>query len=71
MEPSNSEKRVLLIGAGLTGICVLRRLSENKDFKLTCFERNYDIGGQWLYTDQTVEDGFGRPIQTAMYKNVR
>jgi len=71
MEPSGSEKQVLVIGAGLAGICALRRLSENKDFKLTCFERNYDIGGQWLYTDQTVEDDFGRPIQTAMYKNVR
>jgi cation diffusion facilitator CzcD-associated flavoprotein CzcO len=41
-------KRIAIIGAGLAGISALRRLSENKLFQLTCFERNFDIGGTWM-----------------------
>lgn len=64
-------KRIAVIGAGLNGIAALRRLSEIDKFQLTCFEKNYALGGQWLYTDETVEDVFGRPIHTAVYNNLR
>ena len=63
-------KRIAIIGAGLAGISALRRLSENKLFQLTCFERNFDIGATWMYTDQTVKDSFGRPVTTAVYHNL-
>lgn len=56
MNKMSDIKRIGIIGAGLHGISALRRLSQNKDFKLKCFERNFDLGGIWLYTDQTKED---------------
>ncbi|XP_071137007.1 uncharacterized protein LOC143049522 [Mytilus galloprovincialis] len=65
------EKRIAVIGAGIMGISALRRLSENKKFLLTCFERNYDLGGLWLYTDQTDKDVYGRKINSAMYSNLQ
>lgn len=68
---SSDIKRVAVIGAGLTGISTLRRLSENKNFQLTCFEKNYELGGLWLYTDQTVEDDYGHPIHTGVYNYLR
>ena len=64
---SSDITRVAVIGAGLTGISTLRRLSENKNFQLTCFEKNYELGGLWLYTDQTVEDDCGRAQYILLY----
>ncbi|XP_076088426.1 uncharacterized protein LOC143058835 [Mytilus galloprovincialis] len=68
---SSDIKKIAVVGAGLTGLAALRRLSENKNFKLTCFERNYDIGGLWLYTDQTLQDDYGNPIHSAVYSNLK
>lgn len=68
---SNESKKIAVVGAGLTGLAALRRLSENKNFKLTCFERNYDIGGLWLYTDQTLQDDYGNPVHSAVYSNLK
>ena len=68
---SSDIKLVAVIGAGLSGISVLRRLSENKKFQLTCFEKNFKIGGTWIYTDQTSENGFETSITTGMYTNLR
>ena len=68
---SNDIKLVAVIGVGLSGISVLRRLSENKKSQLTCFEKNFKIGGTWIYTDQTSENGFETPITTGMYTNLR
>ncbi|CAG2231747.1 unnamed protein product [Mytilus edulis] len=64
-------KRIGIIGAGLHGISALRRLSQNENFKIKCFERNFDLGGTWLYTDQIKEDIYGRPITSAIYHNLR
>ena len=60
---SNDIKRVAVIGAGLSGICALRSLSEEKTFKLTCFEKNFKIGGTWIYRDQTSENGCEHQLQ--------
>jgi cation diffusion facilitator CzcD-associated flavoprotein CzcO len=68
---SNDIKLVAVIGAGLSGISVLRRLSENKKFQLTCFEKNFKIGGTWIYTDQTSVNGFETTITTGMYTNLK
>ncbi|CAG2242230.1 unnamed protein product [Mytilus edulis] len=65
------EKKIAVIGAGIMGISALRRLSENKRFLLTCFERNCDLGGLWVYTDQTENDVYGRKINSAMYSNLQ
>lgn len=65
------EKKIAVIGAGIMGISALRRLSENNRFLLTCFERNYDLGGLWVYTDQTENDVYGRKINSAIYSNLQ
>ncbi|VDI42243.1 Hypothetical predicted protein [Mytilus galloprovincialis] len=65
------EKKIAVIGAGIMGVSALRRLSENRRFLLTCFERNYDLGGLWVYTDQTENDVYGRKINSAMYSNLQ
>lgn len=64
-------KRVAVIGAGIMGVSALRKLSEDKNFQLVCFERNYEVGGVWLYTDQTVNTDFGKPITSAVYNNLK
>ncbi|VDI40277.1 Hypothetical predicted protein [Mytilus galloprovincialis] len=65
------EQKIVIIGAGIMDISALRRVSENKRFLLTCFERNYDLGGLWVYTNQTENDVYGRKINSAMYSNLQ
>lgn len=59
-----------VIGAGPSGLCTARHAVQ-KGFEVTVYERNEDIGGQWLYTDKTGKDEYGLNIHTAMYKNLR
>ena len=66
-----SPKKVAILGAGIMGIAALRRLSEDEKFQMVCFERNYDVGGLWLYTDQTKKTDFGKPVTSAVYSNLR
>ncbi len=48
---------VCVIGAGLSGLLVLRHLRYQSGInRLVAYEKCGDIGGQWLYTDQTGED---------------
>ena len=65
-------KTVAVIGSGMSGLLVIHHLMQSKTkFSVTAFERNYDIGGLWLYTDQTTPDEFGLPVYSAMYNNLR
>ncbi len=43
-------KKIALIGAGCSGLAALKVLSENGLSNLTCFEKNNQIGGNWVYT---------------------
>jgi cation diffusion facilitator CzcD-associated flavoprotein CzcO len=44
---SKDTKHVCVIGAGVSGICVLRHLSGCKNISVTAFERSYTFGGLW------------------------
>ena len=68
---THKKARVAVIGTGVNGLCAVRRLSEAGTYDVTAFERNYDLGGLWRYTDQTDIDIFGQPIISPMYKNLQ
>ncbi len=42
--------RIAVIGAGCSGLAALKVLAENGLSNLTCFEKNDQIGGNWVYT---------------------
>lgn len=71
MEIVQKQKRVAIIGVGINGVCMLRRLSTNSSYELTAFERNFDIGGIWLYTDQTSSGDYGQAIVNPVYHYMR
>ena len=53
-----------------TGLCAARHLSQSKNLKPVVFEATDQIGGTWVYTDQTDKDENGFPIQSSMYKDL-
>lgn len=71
--------RVAIIGAGVAGLSALKRCLENKDSQTTsnkitdvvCYEKNNEVGGIWVYTDETGIDKYGMPVHSSMYKNLR
>ena len=71
LSKTKKTKRVAIIGVGVSGLCMLRSLSEICNFELTAFERNYDLGGIWLYTDETRNNVYGQPIINPVYYFMR
>ncbi|GLV31080.1 Flavin-containing monooxygenase 1 [Carabus blaptoides fortunei] len=64
--------KVCVIGAGAAGLVSARQATHPKyGHQCTIFEQTSDLGGTWVYTDQTGLDEFGIPIHTSMYKNLR
>lgn len=39
--------------------------------EVTVFEQNEELGGVWVYTDQTGKNKYGVNIHSAMYKGLR
>ena len=71
-DTADNVKRVAIIGAGLSGLLSLYHLKTSRTkIKLTAFEKNFNIGGTWLYTDQTKPNDFGLPVYTGVYKYLR
>ena len=65
-------KKVAIIGAGPSGLCVLRTMSEYPDeLILTAFDKNKDVGGMWNYTEDTETDEKGVPTYATLYKPMR
>lgn len=65
------KKKIAIIGVGINGLCMLRSLSDKCDYELTAFERNYDLGGIWLYTDETRDNIYGQPVVNPVYYYMR
>lgn len=65
----NPKGRVLVIGAGVAGICAAKNAVE-KGFAVTVFEQTDNVGGLWNYTDQTGVDENGVSTNY-MYKDLR
>jgi len=68
-----TEQKVLIIGAGPSGTAVLRAFKSAQDKgaeipQIRCFEKQGDIGGQWLYNWRTGADENGQAVHSAMYR---
>ena len=63
--------RVAVIGAGAGGLCALRHLlAKPAMFDPVCFEQSSQVGGTWVYTDNTGTDQYGMPIFSSMYQDL-
>lgn len=70
--------RVAIIGAGPSGLAVLRAFralvrqgdATESDFEVVCFEKQDNWGGTWKYTDLTGLDECGEPVHTSMYRHL-
>ncbi len=65
--------RVAVIGAGPSGLAVLRAFQSAKKKKakipeIVCFEKQSDWGGLWNYTWRTGLDEHGEPVHGSMYR---
>lgn len=68
----SSKTRVAIIGGGVAGLIVARHIASNPDtYSLTLFEQTDQVGGTWVYTDETDIDKHGLPVHSSMYKNLR
>ncbi|XP_069107793.1 senecionine N-oxygenase-like isoform X2 [Argopecten irradians] len=68
---SEKVKRVAVIGAGISGLATLRNLlSSDRKYIPTCFDRGSDVGGVWLYNENTHTDEYGMPVFSNMYRDL-
>ncbi|XP_047360681.1 flavin-containing monooxygenase FMO GS-OX5 isoform X4 [Vespa velutina] len=61
-----------VIGAGAAGLAALRHFASGtyKD-EIVCYEKTEEIGGTWVYREETGLDRYNLPIHTSMYKSLR
>ncbi|MCB9356298.1 MAG: NAD(P)-binding domain-containing protein [Lewinellaceae bacterium] len=50
MAQTRKNKRIAIIGAGCSGLAAIKALTEQGLTDLVCFEKNDQIGGNWVYT---------------------
>ncbi len=63
--------RVAVIGAGAAGLVALRNLTSRPSvFTAIAFEQTPNVGGTWVYTENTGLDYNGLDIHSSMYKNM-
>ena len=66
-------KRIAIIGAGPSGLAVLRAFESARAKgaeipELVCFEKQEDWGGLWKYTWRTGLDQYGENVHCSMYR---
>lgn len=64
-----ANKRVCVIGASVAGLCSIKYGIQN-DCEVVAFEQNDQIGGLWVYTEDTGSK-YGVDMQTSLYKNLQ
>lgn len=72
-EEGSLPKRVAVIGAGPSGLAVLRAFESAKAAgvevpEMVCYEKQSNWGGLWNYTWRTGLDEFGEPVHGSMYR---
>jgi trimethylamine monooxygenase len=66
-------KRIAIIGAGPSGLAVLRTFESARRAgmdvpEIVCFEKQDDWGGLWKYSWRTGLDQYGEPVHGSMYR---
>ncbi|XP_043274383.1 flavin-containing monooxygenase FMO GS-OX-like 4 [Venturia canescens] len=68
----SSKTRIAIIGGGVAGLVVARHVtSKPENYNVTLFEQTDQVGGTWVYTDDTEFDRNGLSVHSSMYKNLR
>ena len=68
----NRRLRVCVIGAGAAGLVNARLLKDRSDvFDITVYETLDQIGGIWIYNEESGFDQEGKRIKASMYRNLR
>lgn len=67
------KQRVCVIGGGPSGTAVLRAFKSAADKgqkipEVVCFEKQSDVGGQWIYNWRVGLDEHQEPVASAMYR---
>lgn len=60
---------VCIIGAGAAGLAAARHCKD-AGFSCVVYEMSPEVGGVWVYTEDTHEDKYGYPVHSAMYKGL-
>jgi len=70
---SGPTRSVCIIGAGAAGLCALRHFTSlaNQFGPVQCFEQTNQVGGTWIYNEQTDKDANGLPLHTSMYRDLQ
>ena len=72
MKDTKKKIRICIIGGGAAGLCALRHFSKDLNiFELEAFEQTGNIGGTWVYSENTGFDENGLPIHSSMYRDLR
>ncbi|XP_052889351.1 senecionine N-oxygenase-like [Anopheles moucheti] len=67
---NEQQKRYCVIGAGSSGVCAAKTILDTGS-NVTIYERNNQIGGTWVYTDEVGTDRYGLPVHTSMYDSLK
>ena len=67
--------RIAVIGAGPSGLSLLRSFSKAEESgtkipEIVCFEKQSDVGGMWNLTWRTGLDEHGETVHSSMYRNL-
>lgn len=62
--------RVCVVGAGFGGLVAAKNCLQF-NLEVVVFEIAKDVGGTWIYTDDTGKDEFGLEIHTSMYRGLQ
>jgi len=68
-------KKVCVIGAGPSGMALIGNLKkmsaeEGVDLKVTCYEKQEEVGGLWNFTWRTGTDEYGENVHGSMYQDL-
>lgn len=61
--------KIAVIGAGAAGLCAIKH-AVAFGCEVIAFEQSEQIGGTWVYSDDTGSDKFGNAIHSSMYKGL-
>lgn len=62
--------RVAVIGAGTAGLGAAKNCLQ-AGVDVVVFEQSTNVGGTWIYTDQTGKNEFGLDVHTSMYRGLQ